>query len=93
MARRSGCPQKFGGGAAIFPLDQYTPSVYFLPMNSKEVIKKIVAEGWEHVRTTGDHWHFRHASRPGTCTVPHPKKDMPLGTLKSIEKQSGVRLR
>ena len=62
-------------------------------MNSKEVIKKIAAEGWKHVRTTGDHWHFRHDSRPGTTTVPHPRKDVPLGTIKSIEKQSGVKLR
>jgi predicted RNA binding protein YcfA (HicA-like mRNA interferase family) len=62
-------------------------------MNSREVIKRIQADGWAKVRTTGDHWHFRHPSRPGVTTVPHPKKDLPLGTIKSIEKQSGVRLR
>jgi len=26
---------------------------------------------------------------PGIVTVPHPRKDIPLGTLKSIEKQAG----
>jgi predicted RNA binding protein YcfA (HicA-like mRNA interferase family) len=26
-------------------------------------------------------------------TVPHPKADIPLGTLKSIEKQAGLILR
>jgi predicted RNA binding protein YcfA (HicA-like mRNA interferase family) len=24
--------------------------------------------------------------------VPHPKKDIPIGTLKSIEKQAGIKL-
>jgi len=26
-------------------------------------------------------------------TVPHPKRDLPLATLKSIERQAGVKLR
>jgi len=26
-------------------------------------------------------------------TVPHPEKDIPVGTLRSIEKQSGIKLR
>ncbi|MGH6677677.1 MAG: type II toxin-antitoxin system HicA family toxin [Bradyrhizobium sp.] len=26
-------------------------------------------------------------------TVPHPERDIPVGTLKSIEKQSGLKLR
>jgi predicted RNA binding protein YcfA (HicA-like mRNA interferase family) len=25
--------------------------------------------------------------------VPHPNRDIPIGTLKSIEKQAGIRLR
>jgi len=62
-------------------------------MNSREVIQAIEAEGWTHVRTTGSHWHFKHGSRPGIVTVPHPRKDLPLGTVRSIERQSGVDLR
>jgi predicted RNA binding protein YcfA (HicA-like mRNA interferase family) len=31
--------------------------------------------------------------KPGKATVPHPKKDVPLNTLKSIERQTGVKLR
>lgn len=34
------------------------------------------------------HCHFRHPDRPGTVTVPHPKSEMGIGTIKSIEKQS-----
>ena len=62
-------------------------------LSSREIIRKLEAVGWRLVRTIGSHHHFRHASRPGTVTVPHPVKDMPPGTLKSIERQSGVKLR
>ena len=61
-------------------------------MTSAEVIKRIKAEGWSLVRVKGSHQHFKHAERPGIVTVPHPKKDFPIGTLKSIERQSGVKL-
>jgi predicted RNA binding protein YcfA (HicA-like mRNA interferase family) len=62
-------------------------------VKSADIIKAIEAGGWVLVRINGSHHHFRHAERPGTVTVPHPKKDVPLGTLKSIERQSGVKLR
>ena len=68
-------------------------SVYKLHMNSREIIRVIEAEGWSHVATKGDHWQFRHPTKPGRVTVPHPKRDLPIGTLRSIERQAGVKLR
>ena len=62
-------------------------------MRSAEIIKLIGKAGWVEVRQTGSHKHFRHATLPGTVTVPHPKSEMAIGTVKSIERQSGVRLR
>lgn len=62
-------------------------------MNSREVIQALEAAGWVEVRCKGSHHHFQHPTRKGTVTVPHPEKDLPLGTLRSIEKHSGVRLR
>ena len=62
-------------------------------MRSRDVISKIAAEGWVEVRQSGSHKQFRHPRKPGTVTVPHPKSDMPTGTLKSIEKATGVVLR
>jgi len=62
-------------------------------MRSGEVIKKIEKDGWFEVRQSGSHKQFRHHTKGGTVTVPHPKADMAIGTLKSIEKQSGVKLR
>jgi predicted RNA binding protein YcfA (HicA-like mRNA interferase family) len=61
-------------------------------VSSAEVIGRIRSAGWAQVRSKGSHCHFKHASRPGIVTVPHPKKDLPIGTLKSIERQSGVKL-
>lgn len=61
-------------------------------MDSRDVIAKIEDDGWFQVRSRGSHRHFRHPTKPGTATVPHPKKDLPTGTLKSISKQTGVPL-
>lgn len=65
----------------------------FMAMNSRDVIREIERMGWEHVATKGSHWQFRHPTRPGRVTVPHPERDLPKGTLRSIERQSGVDLR
>lgn len=62
-------------------------------MKSAAVIKLLEADGWREVRATGSHHHFKHPTKPGLVTVPHPKRDLPVGTLRSIEKQSGVKLR
>lgn len=61
--------------------------------SSREIIAALKADGWVHVGTTGDHWHFKHPTKPGKVTVAHPVRDIPIGTLKSIERQSGLKLR
>ncbi len=48
---------------------------------------------WRLKRVTGSHHPFAHPTKPGLVTVIHPAKDIKLGTLESIEKQSGVTLR
>jgi predicted RNA binding protein YcfA (HicA-like mRNA interferase family) len=44
------------------------------------------------VRVKGSHHQFRHPDHPNRVTVQHPRKDVPIGTLKSIERQSGLKL-
>lgn len=56
-------------------------------------IRALERDGWYRVGQTGSHVHFMHETKPGKVTVPHPVKDLPIGTLKSIEKASGVKLR
>jgi predicted RNA binding protein YcfA (HicA-like mRNA interferase family) len=61
-------------------------------MKSRDVIKALEAAGFEKVAQKGSHLQYKHPDRKGRVTVPHPKHDLPIGTLKSIEKQSGVKL-
>jgi predicted RNA binding protein YcfA (HicA-like mRNA interferase family) len=62
-------------------------------MKGADIIKALDADGWREVAQKGSHKQFKHPTKPGRVTIPHPVKDMPIGTLISIEKQSGVRLR
>jgi len=50
------------------------------------------AGGWVLKRVTGSHHHYMHPAKPGLTTIPHPKKDLPVGTVKAIERQSGLSL-
>ena len=59
-------------------------------MSSRDLIKALQAGGWMHVRTVGSHHHFRHPNKPGTITVPHPRKDLKKGTLRAILKAAGL---
>lgn len=62
-------------------------------MNSRVVIKMLEADGWYQVAKRGSHVQLKHPTKPGRVTVPHPEHDLPQGTLKSIERQSGLKLR
>ena len=66
---------------------------YIVSMKSRDIIKKLKKAGWAEVRQSGSHKQFRHPDRRGTVTVPHPDSNMAIGTIKSIEKQSGIKLR
>ena len=60
-------------------------------ISSKEVIKELQDDGWYEVRVSGSHHQFKHPTKKGTVTVKHPDKDIPKATIKSIERQSGVK--
>ena len=59
-------------------------------MTSREVMAKLKADGWELVQIRGSHQQFKHPIKPGRVTIPHPKKDLPTGTLRSIYRQAGL---
>ncbi|MBQ6782266.1 MAG: type II toxin-antitoxin system HicA family toxin [Treponema sp.] len=59
--------------------------------SSREVIAIIEADGWYEVACVGDHHQFKHPVKKGRVTITHPKKNIPIGTLKSIERQAGVK--
>jgi predicted RNA binding protein YcfA (HicA-like mRNA interferase family) len=61
-------------------------------MNSREIIRRLLEDGWYEVAHEGSHKQFKHPTKPGRATVPHPRREVPTGTIKSIEKQSGLKL-
>lgn len=64
-----------------------------MPLSSKEIIRLLLDDGWHQVSQAGSHAQFKHPSKSGKVTVPSPRKDVRLGTVVMIEKQSGLKLR
>jgi predicted RNA binding protein YcfA (HicA-like mRNA interferase family) len=62
-------------------------------MHSRDVLAALRADGWEQVVQKGSHIHFKHPVKAGRVTVPHPNRDLPIGTLKSFEWQARIKLR
>ena len=62
-------------------------------MHSRDVIKELKKDGWYEVNQVGSHKQFKHSTKKGRVTVTHPNRNIPVGTLKSIEKQAGLKLR
>ena len=58
-----------------------------VPTNSRKIVRRLAAEGWELVSIKGSHHKYR---RDGvSLIVPHPKKDLPFGTARSIARVAG----
>jgi len=62
-------------------------------MDSRDVLAALRADGWEQVTQKGSHVQLKHPVKSGRVTVPHPRRDLPIGTLRSIEMQAGIVLR
>lgn len=55
--------------------------------DSRRIIKRLHEEGFELVSVRGSHHKFRKGDI--VMVVPHPKKDLPIGTARAIAKQAG----
>ena len=60
-------------------------------MKSADLIRMLKADGWELSHTVGSHHQFKHPTKLGKVTVPHPKKDLPKGTVNSVLKQAALK--
>lgn len=59
--------------------------------SSKDVIKLIKDDGWYQIKANGgSHLQFKHPTKKGRVTVPHPKKDLDDLTIKSILRQASL---
>ena len=61
-------------------------------MDSRALIRALEDDGWTLDRTKGSHHQYRHPTKKGVVTVPHPKRDLPVGTLRSIARHAGITL-
>lgn len=61
--------------------------------SSREVIKILRDDGWYEVACDGDHHQFKHPTKKGRVTVTHPVKDIPIGTLRNIGTQAGIKFK
>lgn len=57
--------------------------------DSREIVGRLKREGFVLVSTRGSHHKFRHLSSGRVVIVPHPRRDLPVGTLRSIARQAG----
>lgn len=58
--------------------------------SSNDIIRLMKEHGWFEVACVGDHHQFKHPTKAGRITIPHPKKDLPIGTVRSILKAAGI---
>ncbi|MBC7427278.1 MAG: type II toxin-antitoxin system HicA family toxin [Bacteriovorax sp.] len=60
-------------------------------MKAREIVKKLKEAGFREISQKGSHLKMMKGEK--TTIVPvHPSRDIPIGTVKNIEKQSGVKL-
>ncbi|OYW87281.1 MAG: hypothetical protein B7Z22_04820 [Hyphomonas sp. 32-62-5] len=57
--------------------------------DSRDIIRLLTADGFLLVSTRGSHHKYRHAESGRTVILPHPRKDIPAGTVRSIYRQAG----
>jgi predicted RNA binding protein YcfA (HicA-like mRNA interferase family) len=58
-------------------------------LGSAEVLRVLQQHGFSFVSQKGSHAKYRNSSGR-SAIVPHPKKELPIGTTRSIIRQSGL---
>lgn len=56
--------------------------------DSRRLLKRLKDEGFEDVSKKGSHLKLREDER--IVILPHPKKDLPLATVRSTYRQAGL---
>ncbi len=57
--------------------------------DSRDIIRRLTSQGFELKSTRGSHHKFVHPKSGRVVMVPHPRKDIPPGTVASIYRQAG----
>lgn len=97
---RRNCRGSGGAGGKIripgFPVDSDVGARLRSPwrrrMKVRELLRRLIDDGWVLAATRGSHRQFKHPTKPGQVTVAgKPSDDLAPGTLNSILKQAGLR--
>ncbi|MFL5175446.1 MAG: type II toxin-antitoxin system HicA family toxin [Microvirga sp.] len=57
--------------------------------SSRDLIARLKEDGWVLDRIESSHHQFKKRGVPHLVTVPHPKKDLSVGLVKSIYDKAG----
>ncbi|MBV6489003.1 MAG: hypothetical protein GHHEDOFH_02980 [Pseudorhodoplanes sp.] len=57
--------------------------------DSRDIIRRLEREGFVLVSVSGSHHKFVHATQHRRVIVPHPKCDLPIGTVRAIYRDAG----
>jgi predicted RNA binding protein YcfA (HicA-like mRNA interferase family) len=57
--------------------------------DSRDIIQRLLKEGYEQVSVSGSHHKFVHRLLRRWVIVPHPKRDLPVGTVRAIYRDAG----
>lgn len=57
--------------------------------NSRKLMRMLVRDGWVLERVRGDHHTFKHPRRAELISLTHPRKDLPVGQVRSIYRDGG----
>jgi predicted RNA binding protein YcfA (HicA-like mRNA interferase family) len=58
-----------------------------MEQDSRRIIARLLREGFEVVSVRGSHHKLRKGDR--IVVIPHPRKDLPVGTARSIARMAG----
>jgi predicted RNA binding protein YcfA (HicA-like mRNA interferase family) len=55
-------------------------------VKSRDLIRELEADGWVLDRVRGSHHVFKHPTRSGHISVPHPKSDLGVGLVAQLRR-------
>jgi predicted RNA binding protein YcfA (HicA-like mRNA interferase family) len=57
--------------------------------DSRDIIRRLEREGFELVSVAGSHHKYIHRTLRRQVIIPHPKRDLPIGTVRAIYRDAG----
>ncbi len=57
--------------------------------DSRDIKRRLERDGFDLISVRGSHHKYRHPETRRVVILPHPKRDIPIGTVRSLYKQAG----